>query len=76
MDPAAQDFRFEVAEALGSLRGKPLDKSVVKKLVNKEQVRAVDQVLASPVFKGTVDPLQFKQEIEEKQQQQQRTAAA
>lgn len=76
MDLPDRDFRFEVAEALGNMRGKPLSRAVTTKLLEKESVRGVDQVLASPMFKGTVDPLQVKQRIEEQQQQQQQPAAA
>lgn len=75
MNLPARDFRFEVAETLGNMRGQPLSKAVTTKLLQKESLRNVDHVLASPMFQGTVDPLQLKQQIADKQQQQQPAAA-
>jgi hypothetical protein len=70
IDPARQDFRIEVAERLGAISGKALSKAATKKLMATEEVRGLDQVLSSRLFKGSVDPLAVKQQLEEQQQQQ------
>jgi hypothetical protein len=50
--------------------------AATKKLMAGEEVRGVDQVLSSRLFKGSVDPMAVKQQLEEQQQQQQQPAAA
>jgi hypothetical protein len=70
IDAARRDFRIEVAERLGATRGKMLSKAATKKLMASEEVRGVDQVLSSRLFKGSVDPMAVKQQLEEQQQQQ------
>lgn len=74
MPASARDPRLQVAKALGDLRDQPLSREVTAKLFKKESLRNADLVLASPVFKG-VDPLELKQQIEERQEQQQLTPA-
>lgn len=74
MPASARDPRLQAAKALGDLRDQPLSREVTAKLFKKESLRNADLVLASPVFKG-VDHLELKQQIEERQEQQQLTPA-
>lgn len=70
IDAARRDFRIEVAERLGASRGKALSTAATKKLMAAEEVRGVEQVLSSRLFKGAVrDPQAVRQQLEQQQQQ-------
>jgi hypothetical protein len=81
-DPKDRDFRLAAALALGELRGKPLSDEALRRVVSREEVRGVHQLMGSGRLQGLgLDPLDVVQRVEqqqaaEKQQQQQQPAAA
>eukprot|EP00879_Flechtneria_rotunda_P012631 GHRR01013189.1.p1 GENE.GHRR01013189.1~~GHRR01013189.1.p1 ORF type:complete len:228 (+),score=91.79 GHRR01013189.1:892-1575(+) len=75
IDARERDFRIEVAESLGELRGKPLSTKATKALMATEEVRGVDQVLDSPLLKEIDDKLHVREKVDEVQQQEQQQSA-
>jgi hypothetical protein len=81
-DPKDRDFRLAAALALAQLRGKPLSDEALRRVVSREEVRGVHQLLGSSRVQGLgLDPTDVLERVEqqqaaERQQRQQQQGAA
>jgi len=71
-----RDFRVAAAQALADMRGKPVSPEVLRRLMQREEVRGAHQVLASQRVKGLkLDPLTVVDQVEQQQHAEQQAAA-
>lgn len=72
-----RDFRVAAAQALADMRGKPVSPEVLRRLMQREEVRGAHQVLSSQRVKGLkLDPLTVVDQVEQQQHAEQQQAAA
>eukprot|EP00877_Chromochloris_zofingiensis_P001037 jgi/Chrzof1/10934/Cz05g17220.t1 len=66
--PGDVDFRDVALDAINQARGRPLSKRAANTLRQQEELRNVDHVLTSPLFKDVLDPVEVRAKLQEQSQ--------